>query len=77
MIAGRQDHVSPTRSAEYPVGMTSRADGTTTEWATVEYAVDRLQGYYDEDPDADPWIEAALREGAALRTVSFIYRIAE
>ena len=66
------DHVNSVQTDRHVVEMTSRSDGTS-EWCTIEYAIERLRGYYNDDPPG--WIEDAIRTGTMLRTVSFLYRI--
>lgn len=73
IAAGRLDHISPTKSDEFPIQLTSKDDGTS-EFCTVAYAVDRLSGYYRDDPEG--WIEATLLEGTPLQTISFVYKLA-
>lgn len=65
-------HIADSPSPSHPVECTARSDGST-EWTTVAYAVSRLAGYYDDDPDG--WIEATIRGGTTLQTMSFLYRI--
>lgn len=73
IAAGRVDHISSEPSAEFPIAMTPKEAGPT-EYATVEYAVDRLVGYYDLDPDE---IAQALRAGAPMQTMGYHYRLAK
>lgn len=78
IAAGRTDHISQTRSDEFPIKLTSRKDGSV-EFCTLAYAIERLSGYYrleDDDTEADvaEWIERRLGEGKQLSTMSFIYQ---
>lgn len=71
IAAGRLDHISQTPSEAFPVKLTSKADGGV-EFATMEYAVNRLGGYYAMRDDE---IESHLRAGFKMQTISFIYQV--
>jgi len=66
------DHQSPVRTDRHSVRCSSRDDGHNV-FVTVEYAVSRLEGYWKDDPEG--WIEATLRHGQPLQTISFVYVI--
>jgi hypothetical protein len=67
-------HESRTRSKTYPVRCLPR-DGSDATWVTVAYAVDRLKGYYKDDPPG--WIQETLLGGYPLHTITFIYQYEE
>lgn len=64
------DHQSPVRTDRHLVRCSSRSDGSDV-FVTVEYAVSRLEGYWNDDPEG--WIETTLRKGVPLQTVSYVY----
>lgn len=64
------DHVSKVRTDRHVVRCSSRSDGSD-EWVTIEYAVSRLLGYWNDEPEG--WIEETLRAGTPLQTVSYVY----
>lgn len=68
---GRLDHIGPEQSPKFPVRCMSRENGSV-EWVTMEFALNRLDGYYDE---AEDFVETTLRSGVPMGTFSFIYQM--
>lgn len=62
---------SRTRDDAHPVRW-SPADGDTPAYLTLRGAVERLAGYYTDEP---PWIETTLRKGVPIRTPFAFYMI--
>lgn len=64
---------SQTQDAAHPVKVTWQGYGEGVEYATVEEAVRRVRGFYEDNPPG--WIEQTLRAGTPLRTVGAFYQM--
>jgi hypothetical protein len=63
--------IQPERDENHPIRCMSKSDGSV-EWVTLDYAAQRLAGYYREDHEFS--ILGGLQGGLPMQTMSFIYQ---